>query len=65
MQIQKIEYLKNEKSFLDGIKNKFFIIIYGLSSGEKMKKKWTQPKFQLPTQALFFPSISQGKRKVG
>ena len=65
MQIQKIEYLKNEKSFLDGIKNKFFIIIYGLSSGEKMKKKWTQPKFQLPIQALFFPSISQGKQKVG
>ena len=65
MQIQKIEYLKNEKSFLDGIKNKFFIIIYGLSSGEKMKKKWTQPKFQLPTQALLFPSISQGKQKVG
>ena len=32
--IQKFEYLKNEKSFLDEIK-KFFIFFEGLSFGEK------------------------------
>ena len=34
--IKKIEYLKNEKSFLDEIKG-FFIVFEGLSFGEKIK----------------------------
>ena len=34
-QIQKPEYLENEKSFLDEIKKIFFIIFEGLSFGEK------------------------------
>ena len=34
--IQKCEYLKNEKSFLDEIKT-FFIAFERLSSGEKIK----------------------------
>ena len=34
MKIQKLEYLKNEKSFLDEIKA-FFIVFKGLSFGEK------------------------------
>ena len=36
MKIQKFEYLKNEKSFLDEIKT-FFIVSEGLSFGEKLK----------------------------
>ena len=34
--LQKIEYLENEKSFLDGIKT-FFIVFKGLSFCEKIK----------------------------
>ena len=34
--LQKLEYLKNEKSFLDVIK-KNFIVFEGLSFGEKIK----------------------------
>ena len=34
--IQKIEYLENEKSFLDEIKNNFSVF-EGLSFGEKIK----------------------------
>ena len=34
--LQKLEYLKNEKSFLDEIKT-FFIVFKGLSFGEKIK----------------------------
>ena len=34
MKIQKIEYLENEKSFLDEIKT-FFIVFKGLSINEK------------------------------
>ena len=34
--IQKFEYLGNEKSFLDEIKN-IFIVFKGLSFGEKQK----------------------------
>ena len=38
MEIQKIEYLENKKRFLHEITFlKFFIIIQGLSFGEKMK----------------------------
>ena len=36
MEIQKLEYLENEKSFLDEIK-KPFIVFEGLSFGEKQK----------------------------
>ena len=36
MEIQKIEYLENEKSFLDEIKT-FFIVFEGLSFSEKYK----------------------------
>ena len=36
MKIQKFEYLENEKSFLDEIKN-IFIVSKGLSYGEKQK----------------------------
>ena len=36
MEIQKFEYLKNEKSFLDEIKT-FFIVFEGLSFDEKWK----------------------------
>ena len=32
--MHKLEYLKNEKSFLDEIK-KIFVVFKGLSSGEK------------------------------
>ena len=35
--LQKIEYLENEKSFLDEIKNTLFIVFEGLSFGEKNK----------------------------
>ena len=35
--IQKIEYLENEKCFLDEIKNIFLIVFEGLSFGEKQK----------------------------
>ena len=35
--LQKFEYLKNEKSFLDEIKNIFQFLIEGLSFGEKIK----------------------------
>ena len=35
--LQKFEYLENEKSFLDEIKT-FFIVFKGLSFGEKIKK---------------------------
>ena len=34
--LQKLEYLKNEKSFLDEIKT-FFIVFEELSFGEKIK----------------------------
>ena len=39
MKIQKIEYLENEKSFLDKIKASFivFVVFEGLSFGEKVK----------------------------
>ena len=37
IEIQKFEYLENEKSFLDETKA-FFIITWGLSFGEKIKK---------------------------
>ena len=37
--LPKSEYLENEKSFLDGIKN-FFIVFEGLSFGEKIKIWW-------------------------
>ena len=43
-EIEKFEYLKNEKSFLDEIKN-IFIVFEGLSFHEKSKfdkKWWTQ-----------------------
>ena len=36
IEIQKFEYLENEKSFLDDIKN-IFHIFKGLSFGEKIK----------------------------
>ena len=36
MRIQKLEYLKNEKSFLDE-KKIFFMVSEGLSFGEKYK----------------------------
>ena len=36
MEIQKIECLENENSFLDGIKT-FLIVFEGLSFGEKYK----------------------------
>ena len=35
--LQKLEYLKNEKSFLDEKKKTFFIVFAGLSFGEKIK----------------------------
>ena len=35
---KKIEYLENERSFLDEIKN-IFIVFEGLSFGEKKKKR--------------------------
>ena len=35
MKIQNFEYLENEKSFLDKIKKPFFIVLEGLSFGEK------------------------------
>ena len=34
--LQKLEYLENEKSFLDEIKT-FFIVFEGLSFGEKIQ----------------------------
>ena len=36
MEIQKFEYLENEKSFLDEIKT-FFLVFEGLSFSEKYK----------------------------
>ena len=36
MEIQKFEYLENEKSFLDEVK-KIFIVFEGLSFDEKIK----------------------------
>ena len=36
MEIQKLEYLEHEQSFLDEIKT-FFIVFQGLSYGEKIK----------------------------
>ena len=39
-EIQKFEYIENEKSFLDEMKSKtFFIVFEGLSFGEKKKNK--------------------------
>ena len=38
-EIQKLEYLENEKSFLDEIKT-FFIVFEGLSFREKIKSWW-------------------------
>ena len=35
--LHKLEYLENEKSFLDEIKKTFFIVFEGLSFGEKIK----------------------------
>ena len=35
--LQKFEYLDNEKSFFDEIKNIFFIVFKGLSFCEKIK----------------------------
>ena len=35
---KKIEYLENEKSFLDETKNHLFIVFKGLSVGEKILK---------------------------
>ena len=35
MEIQKCEYLKNEKSFSEGKKKTFFIVFEGLSFGEE------------------------------
>ena len=37
MEIQKSEYLENEKSFLDEIKKIFFKVFEGLSFSEKKK----------------------------
>ena len=39
-EIQKLEYLKNEKSFLDEIKKTFFTVFEVLTLGEKMKIWW-------------------------
>ena len=58
---KKIEYLENEKSFLDETKNHLFIVFTGLSVGEKIlkndKKQWTQalkikPSCQTLSKAL-------------
>ena len=39
MEIQKLEYLENKKSFLEEIKKHFFIVFQGLSFGEKIKNR--------------------------
>ena len=42
MKIQKFEYLKNEKSFLDEIKS-FFVVFEGLPFAEKIKNNGHKP----------------------